>query len=201
MENFLNSSSFSGIATLVTGLLVIVIYYIQKKNDKMQAARVLLTEIRIAEERIGQIREKIDSKIFNDFPPVFPTKSWKSYSHLFISDFDQDELRLINLFYDYGELIEDYAKRNNEYFWITTQERAKVQVHEIANIIRDKSEEQKDSDKEISQKRDNLIKKMDLHNTTYFPVWTIDQIRAYLSKIQTVTVSSCGAKLKKLARV
>ncbi|OGI76374.1 hypothetical protein A3C57_01190 [Candidatus Nomurabacteria bacterium RIFCSPHIGHO2_02_FULL_33_12] len=191
-------SLFSGIATLLTGGVAIGIYFYQKRDTKIQAARVLLTEIRIAEERIDQIRDKVTDNSTADLPSVFPTKSWKQYSHLFISDFDQDELKLINSFYDYGEIVEDFAKRNNDFFWITTEERARVTVQKISDFI-EESYSQPDPHLYVSSKRDLFNSKLDVHNLPYAPKKTLDGIRDYLNKIHKITTSSCGIKLKQLS--
>ncbi len=191
-------SLFSGIATISTGLVAIIIYFYQKKDFKKQAARVLLTEIRIAEDRIDQIRDKIINETTLDLPSVFPTENWKKYSHLFISDFDQDELKLLNTFYDYGEVIEDFAKRNNNYFWITTEERAKITVQKIADLV---SESYGDTNSygDIPKKREFISKGMDTYNQMYAPSKTLEGIKDYLPKISKITTSSCGVKLKKIA--
>ncbi|MCX6789737.1 MAG: hypothetical protein NTZ42_03985 [Candidatus Gribaldobacteria bacterium] len=198
METFLNL--FSGIATILTGAVAIIIYFRQKSDAKVQAARVLLTEIRIAEDRIDQIRDKIMNNSTTDLPSVFPTENWKKYAHLFISDFDQDELKSLNGFYDYGELIEDFAKRNNNYFWITTEERARVTVQEIAKLISE-SLEDLSPDKNIISKRDLFSARMDAHNQIYAPTKTLAGIKDYLPKVPKITTSSCGVKLKKIAKM
>jgi hypothetical protein len=38
---------------------------------------------------------------------------------MFASDFDQDQLEEINNFYSLCETIEEAAKRDNSYFWLT----------------------------------------------------------------------------------
>lgn len=196
MNVFLNL--FSGLATLVTGAVAIAIYFYQKKDIKTQAAKVLLTEIRIAEERIEQIRDKINDNLTFDLPSVFPTENWKKYSHLFISDFDQDELKLINSFYDAGEIIEDFAKRNNNYFWRTTEERGKITVDKIVEFI-DQSYGIANGEQEIINRKQYLSLMLDKHNVVYFPTKTLDGIKDYLPKIPKITTSSCGAKFKKIA--
>lgn len=198
MITFLNL--FSGIATLLTGAVAISIYFYQKRDAKIQAARVLLTEIRIAEDRIDQIRDKIMNNSTMDLPTVFPTENWKKYSHLFISDFDQDELKLLNAFYDHGELIEDFAKRNNNYFWITTEERARVTVQKIAQFV-DESFGIVNPDNNVVAKRDFISKGLDMYNQIYAPTKTLDGIKDYLPKIPKITTSSCGMKLKKIAKM
>ncbi len=191
---------FSGVATILTGAVAIGIYFYQKRDTKIQSARVLITEIRIAEERIDQIRDKIINNTTTDLPSVFPTENWKKYSHLFISDFDSDEIRLFNNFYDYGEIIEDFAKRNNNYFWITTEERARLTVRKIADCI-DSSFGRENPDNEVVSKRDYISTGLDNYNQVYAPAKTLMGIKDYLSKIPKITTSSCGVKLKKIAKM
>lgn len=201
MESLLNNL-FSGLATIITGGVAFYIYYSQKGDSKIQAARVLLTEIRIAEERIDEIRDRIANNTTTDLPSIFPTKSWKLYSHLFISDFDQDELKLINSFFDYGELIEDFATRNNNYFWITTEERGKVTVQKIADFLSEEIAKDNTNFSEIVKtKRDIFSLGMDQLNYVYAPNKTLDGIKILLAKIMKITTSSCGIKLKKIAKV
>lgn len=202
--DFLNSNFFIGIVTLITGLAVWVVYKFEKSGQKVQAARVLLTEIRTAEERVGQIRDKITAENIRDLPIVLPIKSWKTYAPLFISDFDQDELNLLNSFYDYAELIEEFAKRNNDYFWITTEERARVTVQKIADFSAEAISNFPDNmaqDSYVETKRKQLSQLLDSQNVPYTPVKTIDGIKILLAKIPAVTTSSCGTRLKKLAKL
>lgn len=195
----MNTSAFTGLATILTAAVVILIYFQQKRDKKVQAARVLLLEVRTAEDRIDQIKEKVQSRSIGDLPSVFTTSSWDKYSHLFISDFDQDELSLINSFYNYGSLVEDFAKRNNNFFWITTEERAKVTQRKLADII---TEVAMGSD---GHKKDALISSIldDYMNdrTSYTPQKTLDEIKNYTDKIENITTSSVGTKLKRLANL
>jgi hypothetical protein len=137
-----------------------------------------------------------------DLPPVFPTKSWKKYSHLFISDFDQDELKRLNSFYDYAELVEEFAKKDNDFFWVTTEERARVTVQKIADFICESMEVQQDQrDSFIQAKRNELSMKFDSFNLPYSPSKTINVIKKLLPNIPDITTSSCGSKLKSLAGI
>jgi hypothetical protein len=200
--DFLNSGFFIAATTMATALVAWLVYRAKIKNDKIQAARVLITEIRIAEERVDQMRDKMNDDVPSDLPPIFPTKSWKTYSHLFISDFDQDELKLLNAFYDYGELAEEFAKKDNDFFWVTTEERARITVQKIAEFACEAIDTSvTNPDQFVRERRDLFSGLLDRNNIPYSPKKSIDVIKKLLPNIPKVTTSSCGLKLKRLANI
>ncbi|MCX6780583.1 MAG: hypothetical protein NT003_00465 [Candidatus Magasanikbacteria bacterium] len=209
--SFFQSSFFVALTTILTGVAAWFVYKSQLRTTKIQAGRVLLTEIQTAEDRIRQINDMLMSdgaggvvmtNISLDFPTIFPSRSWNMYSHLFISDFDSDELKLISRFYDFGGLIEDFGKRNNDFFWVTTEERARVTQQKIAEIIVSKSDFPKDiRDIAIKEGVDFLSNSMNIYANSYTPKKTVSEMYSYLQKIETITTSSCGIKLKKLAKL
>jgi len=202
MYQFFNSNFFIALATILTGAVAIIIYFSQKLNTKVRAAKILISEIRIAEDRIEQIKDRISSGSISHLPTVFTTNSWKVYSNLFINDLDQDELALLNSFYDYGEQVEDFAKRNNDFFWINTEERGRVSVRKLVDYVDESFEDNIiDKDNYIKNKKDYLSHALDLYNTPYSPKTTLDEVNKYLSKIQKITITSCGVKLKKIAKL
>jgi hypothetical protein len=199
MITFFNSSFFAGLATIITGAVAIIIYFQQKNDAKVQAARVLLMEIRTAEERLGQVREKLSSDATSDFPSIFPTNSWKKYSPLFISDLDQDEIRIISNFYDYAELIEDFGRKNNDFFWVTTEERAKVVQQKLAELIIHAQTQTPPAD--LNVLKQGFLDVFVSDSYTYAPIKMVNEIKKYIEKVGNVTTSSAGIKLKKLAKL
>lgn len=200
---FFNSSFFVSLVTMGTALVAWLVYRSKLSSDKVQAARVLVTEIRIAEERLDKMRDNMTDNILGYSTPIFPTKSWKVYSHLFISDFDQDELKLLNSFYDYGELAEEYAKKDNNFFWVATEERAKVSVRKVADFITEAINQGSDDPdgKSIQNKKTRLDSLLDKHSLLYTPAKSVNEIKKLLPNIPKITTSSCGPKLKKLAKL
>ena len=202
--DIINTSFFEGLATIITGLLAYLVYTKQKRDTKIQAARVLITEIRIVEDRVDQIKAKLNDSISYDLPPIFPSKSWKRYAHLFISDFDQDELKLLNSFYDYAELAEEFIKKDNEFFWVTTEERARVTVQKMADFSCEAINTKlniSDMDILVQTKRIALNNLLDKHNAGYSPTKSIDAVKKLIPNIPKITITSCGIKLKKLAKL
>lgn len=198
----INSQLFVAMITLFAGAVAYILYLKQKSDEKIQIARVLLLEIRTAEERIGKIKEKVQENNTNDLPSVFPSRSWKQHSYLFVSDFDQDELKLIGSFYDYGELIEDFVRRNNDFFWVTTEERARVIQQKLADvIINSKQENATETENLKNRLKRDFLDEFSNDPYSYAPQKTIDGIRSYTEKISQITTTSAGAKLKRLARM
>lgn len=156
-------------------------------------------EIRTAEERIKQIKEKIQTSSANDIPSVFTTNSWSQYSHLFISDFDQDELTLISSFYHYGGLIEDFVRRNNDFFWISAEERARMAQQKLADIVI--AAKTGTGEHDLENLKDNILPTFANDTYLYSPQRTLDEIKNYTNKIENITTTSVGVKLKRIAKL
>lgn len=109
---------------------------------------------------------------------------------------------MISDFYDYGELIEYFGKRNKDFFWVNTEERAKITQHFLAQII-DKAYDMLPQNRNtfITEKRDFFSFSFDNFITLYTPKKNDDVIKDYLNKVNKITTSSCGLKLKKLAKL
>ena len=197
----INSSAFSSFVMLLVGSVAIFLYIKQKIDEKVQAARILLLEIRTAEERIIQLKEKLQEEMTDDFPSLFPTKSWKSYAHLFVSDFDQDELKLIGSFFDYGDLIEDFAKRNNEFFWVTTEERARVVQQKLAELVIHSQTRAEGEEVDLNDLKKHFLDTFSNDTYTYTPKKSVNAIKNYVNNIGRITTTSAGVKLKKLAKM
>lgn len=198
----MDANYFSGLATILTGVVVIWIYFKQKDDKKSQIARLILLEVRTAEEKIMQTKNQIENGSTVDLPSVLPLNSWEKYAYLFVSDFDNDEIKLISSFYEFCGTIEDFAKRDNNFFWVTTEERARVVQAMLGKVIDEGySKAESDRDLYISEKKAFISAAFDKHGLVYSPQKPVNEIKSYLNKIQTITTSTCGAKLKKLARL
>lgn len=198
---FFNSPFFTAIATFLTGFAAYIVYSNQKGDEKVNAARIILSEIRNAEEGIESIRQRLDTIGFGDFPSVLPINNWRKYQHLFAMDLDQDEIELINLFYAKCEAIEDYVKRDNNFFWITTEERARVIQQELAKIVVSSAKDGKVDDDILKQLKSTFLDKFSNEGYSYSPRKTIDNLKVLVSSYTKITTSTCGEKIKKSAKL
>jgi hypothetical protein len=193
---------FTGFATIGTVFVAWRVYLSQKADQKVNAARIIISEIRIAERNVDDISFLLQ-RGQNDFPNVLTESNWKKSAHLFARDFDQDELDSINNFYNTCEIIQDAAKRDNEYFWLATENISRESQRKLVDLI-----EQSVDSKTMKFNKAKLdrLKVAIIDNYTNFPFLyaprkTLVTLTTYTQKIQKVSTSSVGIKLKKIAKL
>jgi hypothetical protein len=111
---FLQSlSNYLGLITLVVGLSAIYLYLKQKEDRKRDAARLILQEIRYAEQQIrdsgrGTRGYMLASK-------MLPTNSWNDNIHLFTKDLKETEIDTISRFYSQTAYVDSLiAERSKQ---------------------------------------------------------------------------------------
>ena len=203
--NFANSNFFLASITFIVGSFAFYVYTKQKCDEKINAATAILLEIRNAEGKIDIIIDKLDKKNTVDLPRVLPVNSWRTYSHLFVKDFDLDDIQLLNNFYSSCEIIENLANRQNNFVWITTEERAKT-VQKILAQIHDDFQKEHSIDLVVAQKRFNDRKQAlnDFYandSVVYAPEKILSGLRFQTQNLQRITPTPCGAQIKELANL
>lgn len=97
--NFLmRMNDFAGFITLFVGGLAIYLYLKQRTDRKRDIAKLILQEIRYAEDKIRKYRSS-EPKSYNLYVRLLPTDSWNDNIHLFIKDLKETEVDLISDFY------------------------------------------------------------------------------------------------------
>lgn len=126
MEHFFETYN-SAIATLIAGSVVWILYSKAKTDEIKTAAKTIILEIKEAEKIIRMFLEikNSDGTYPTDFYKVTPYKAWEKYSHLFVKKLNNDEYQQINEFYKKSEILEKYIEKNYNFFWVTTEERAR----------------------------------------------------------------------------
>ncbi len=197
MEIFLNL--FGGFATILTGFIAWRIYVATKKSHKVDAARILLSEIRNAEESIDGIKK---NKVINDYTSVLPNNSWHMYKHLFVKDFDTDEINLIGSFFLGCSLSEKQVNIFKDFELLAKEEDIKIIQHkllELADKYRDGGEKEQNQE---YQEHKNAILKI-FHNETYWfqPHAPKNKVVEYISTIEPIINTNVGQKLKQIAEL
>ena len=98
----------SPIVTLFVGGLAIYLYYKQKIENKRDAAKLILQEIRYAEQQIRSFR---DSGSYPLSTKLLPTNNWHNKINLFIKDLNESEIDLISRFYSTASYIDTLVNK------------------------------------------------------------------------------------------
>jgi len=108
---FLNDNI--GLITLVVGLSAIYLYLKQKADAKRDIAKLILQEIRYAEQQIRNSGR--GTRGYSLSSRLLPTNSWDDNIHLFITDMKETEIDMISEFYSQAAyidyLIEERSKQ------------------------------------------------------------------------------------------
>ncbi|MBU3964943.1 hypothetical protein KJ695_03450 [Patescibacteria group bacterium] len=99
--NFLNNNQ--GFVTFLVGLTAFVLYFQQKSDNKRDAAKIILQEIRRAEDIINEYKEHGGYKFTKK---IIATDSWAKNIHHFVGDLAQDELDKISGLYSTGKYLD-----------------------------------------------------------------------------------------------
>lgn len=110
IANFFDSNFF----VALVGFLAIYLYFKQKKDKKRDAARLILQEIRYAEQQIRNYRATIPPQ-YSLSSRLLPTNSWNDNIHLFIKDLKETEIDMISAFYSKATYIDSLiAERSKQ---------------------------------------------------------------------------------------
>jgi len=99
--DFLNNNL--GLVTLIVGAFVYIVYLKQKQDNKRDAAKIILQEIRRAEDIISDYKENGQYKFTKK---IIATNSWAKNIHHFVGNLDADELDKISNLYSTGEYLD-----------------------------------------------------------------------------------------------
>lgn len=107
-QDFIRSNFLTSLITLIVGGIAIILYLAQKKDSKKDAAKIILQEIRRAEQIIDSYKE---SGMYQFNKRIIATNSWNKNIHYFVGELDNDELDKISDLYSTGEYLDYVVKR------------------------------------------------------------------------------------------
>ena len=102
-----------GFVTFIVGAFAIYLYLKQRKDKKRDAARLVLQEIRYAEQKVRRFRESNPPQ-YNLADRLLPTNSWNDNIHLFIKDLKEGEIDMISAFYAKARYIDFLIQKRSE---------------------------------------------------------------------------------------
>src|SRR5216683_2966924 len=93
---FFTSNFFVAVATILSVTAILWVYKMQKNDEKLKAARIILVEIIDSENLLDNLKTNRINII--NIRQILPVNSWNKYKHLFAKDFDSRGLKLIDNF-------------------------------------------------------------------------------------------------------
>lgn len=94
------------IIMLITVGVTIAIYVIQKRNERRNAARIIIMQIDTINHRIDKLNGTIgidvnnmDNDRFWQSDDIIEKNDWEMYRHLFVKELDYSEIRSMSIYY------------------------------------------------------------------------------------------------------
>ncbi len=186
-------------ATILTAIVAYLIYRKSKSDELENAVRIIILEIKESERVIKNLREiKSSGNLYpNDLVKVTPLKGWVRYSHLFMKKLNNDEYDQLNDYFKKCEVLEKYIEKNHNFFWITTEERAKQNEIMGAKIAYEKPSL---TDEDFTIELDKTLKLYFSNTSAYTPAGIATQLDRNLNSITLITVTPVWNKLKLIAK-
>ena len=96
-DYFIQSNLPQTLATILTALVAFGVYFKQKSDTKKDVARLILQEIRFAEQQLRVAKENNYNYYLAN--RLLPTNNWNSNIHLFVKNLESTEIDLLSKFY------------------------------------------------------------------------------------------------------
>jgi len=198
-QDFLNTNFFTGISTIVTVVGAIVVYKFQKSSEKQQIARLLVNEIRNAENGIQNLTDHANDL---EYPviSILPKNSWSDYSHFFAKDLNQDDYVQMNNFFTIASVLEYVVRKGNKIdrFLLQAEQRSAATLNAIYNLVAGSPD--KESEKTNFKKFESYLDE-GIGNYHYAPQGFHSHLTELLKNYSPILETHAGTVLKKVAKL
>ena len=198
---FLSSPTFVGVAIILIGLYIVNYYKNQYDSKRRRTARILLSEIRFAEQNIEEIAHRLINYLQGDYPSVLPHNSWNKYGKMFAEDFDQDELDMIKTFYATCEEIEEYIRQERGIVWLNEKAKVKVVQKKFADAVMRSYHHGRVDPAVLSGYKKLVLDTIANDEYVHIPKQTVRILDSHIVRARRISDTSCWVKLKQIARV
>lgn len=103
--DFINT--YDWIVTIIVGLVAVFLYFQARNDNKRDAAKLILQEIRYADQKVRNYRTYSS---YNFTEKILPTNSWNKNINLFIRQLTESELDLISKFFSSATYLDEVIK-------------------------------------------------------------------------------------------
>lgn len=174
---------------LITGFFAIIVYWLQERKKKIEAASLIVAQINEIQDAAKEIASyilngKLNETAFYEMLPIINDNLWEKYKHYFVKKMDARSYSSINEFYKYAqEMQEQQSLMKNmqkNFFMLTQNIVANVQSQSISsNLLQQSYNESVFLTTLLKQKNDLTS----IFNNNILLCYTPAQIRLSLEKI------------------
>lgn len=188
--------------TFLVGILVVYIYIKQKDDTKRDAAKIILQEIRRAEDIISDYKQGEGGYQFAK--KIIATNNWSKNIHLFVGDLDNDELDRISNLYSTGEYLDTLIKEISDYTFKKEIDPANISISNTPMMLPAPTQDAQPMQQsqtinlDIAQNYQQKIKLLDIKKIE--PPWK-HRLDLITFKLEPVYHSTITLKLKKIAQI
>lgn len=183
---------FNSLVTFVVGLVAFVVYWLKKREEKRNAATIIVMDIRHAEQVVLSILEK--GKVDNYLKNILSENNWAKYKHLFASCLSSDDFGAFNRFFDSCVEISDATRRMKEILYVNIGAKASIaqsKIFDIENL----------STPEGQSKKQKIIDEINAEGFVFDPNDPKDRIFRSLQLMGRLSNTVAYEKLKKLGGI
>lgn len=191
MEKLLNSNFFGGVATFLTAIVAILLYYWEQRKKKNDAAKIIVQEIRRAEDVINEYKEH---KAYKFTKKIIATNSWAKNIHYFVNDLAQDEIDKISNLYSTGEYLDSIISKVSDHNFESGVKNYEAVVNQIQSNMQNQ-QTTLSNDSQNNTPRIGIPVKIDIPAP-----WNI-LLEEVSNNYQPIYHSSICEKLKRIAKL
>lgn len=212
---FFDSDFSVALVTFLVGVLVIYLYIKQQEDNKKDAAKIILQEIRRAENIIYDFKEH---KQFKFTKKIIATNSWSKNIHHFVDELSIDELDKISNLYSTGEYLDSvikmvsdtkFDKKMHDNYARQAIEQVRQQIYELNNHLSLPVQNIEETTSNIQQSNQQAIKPLPKTqfptnikvNLQYDSIDTDILFMDIVGSYEPIYNSTICLKLKKIAEI
>lgn len=182
----------NSLVTLAVGGVALIVYWLGKKNEKRNAAIIIVMDIRHAESVVVSILEK--GMVDRNTKDVLTENNWGKYKHLFAADFSHDDFVAFNRFFESCAEMSDARRKIKEIFYSSLVAKAEIMQDKLLNI-----EYIDDASYELS--RQKIIEAINLEDGVFDPGEPRDRLIRHLQLMGRLSNTVAFEKLKRKASI
>jgi len=180
---------------LIAGLFVFIIYFLTRKQELRNAARIVYLEIKTSEQVVANIK----NSGFATEDTVLPvTNSWEKFSHLFVNKLDSEDYFIIDSYYSSCNKVQEMLLEVRKYHDNAIMEKGIELQRKLIDLIDIKADNPKKAYEEEKEKLLQIVHAETYFFSAHFPK---ERLNKYISTIRPIIGTTCFDKIKQLAKM